>query len=55
MMMRDGGLSNANIANRILINKELLRACDKNGIRTNYFYLGLRYLKKILQYRVIHI
>jgi glycosyltransferase involved in cell wall biosynthesis len=55
MMMRDGGLSNANIANRILINKELLRACDKNGIRTNYFYLGLRYLKKILQYRVIRI
>jgi glycosyltransferase involved in cell wall biosynthesis len=50
MMMTVGGISNANIANRILLNKELLSACNKNGIRTNYLYLSLRYFKKLLQY-----
>jgi glycosyltransferase involved in cell wall biosynthesis len=50
MMMADGGISNLNLINRLLLNKEIMSACVKNNIRTNYIFILSRYLKKILQY-----
>jgi len=50
IVMTVGGISNKNFTNRFLINKELLSACKKNGINTNYLYLTSRYFKKILQF-----
>jgi glycosyltransferase involved in cell wall biosynthesis len=48
--MRTGGASTKNIKSRWLLNKEDIHACRKNGIYTNWFYLGLRYLYKIKEY-----
>lgn len=44
--MRTGGES----ANRMLLNKETVLACKRNGIRTNIFILSLKYFYKIFEY-----
>jgi len=48
--MRTGGISNSSIKNRLLINKEILRACKENGIETNYLNILLRYFYKIFEF-----
>mgnify|MGYP001294797971 CR=1 FL=1 len=48
--MNTGGISNKSIKNRLLINKEIFRACKENGIVTNYFYIYSRYLRKIHEF-----
>lgn len=50
MKMRTGGLSTKSWKSNIIINKEDLRACRENGLKTNYFWLYSRYFKKILEF-----
>ena len=39
VVMQEGGVSTKNIANRVLLNKEIVQACRENGVRTNLFML----------------
>lgn len=50
--MRTGGLSTASIHNIITINKEQLRACRENGVKSNYILQCSRYLVKIFQWKL---
>lgn len=47
--MRTGGVSTENLNSRILLNKEIVKACKKYGIYTNMFLLSLKYLYKIFE------
>lgn len=49
--MRTGGVSNENMKSRIVLNREIIRACNRYGIRTNMFLLSLKYLYKIFELR----
>ena len=49
--MRTGGISTKNIHSRLLLNKEILKACRKYGIKTNLFLLSLKYFYKIFELR----
>jgi len=48
--MQLGGISTSSWGARILMNREILRACADNGIRTNLFKIWLRYPLKILEF-----
>ncbi len=48
--MRAGGISNASFQNRMIINQEILRACQDHNIHTNLPKLYFRYLRKALEY-----
>ena len=50
MKMRTGGLSTRSWKSTYIINKEDLRACRENGIKTNYLMLYSRYFRKVLEY-----
>lgn len=50
--MRTGGESTKNLNNRMLLNKEDLKACRKYGITTNIFMIMLKYLYKIFELKV---
>ncbi len=45
--MRTGGVSNQNINSRYILNKEIVKACDANNVKTNMFLLSLKYFNKI--------
>ena len=45
-----GGVSNYSLKNRLLINKEIVKACHLNGIKTNLFIIAFRYLHKLFEY-----
>lgn len=47
--MRIGGASTKNIKSNITLNREILRACQENDIKTNMFRIYLKYFKKSLQ------
>jgi len=47
--MQMGGASNKNLITKILLNKEILSSCKKNGIKTNLFKILLRYPKKFTE------
>ena len=49
MMMQTGGASTGGIKSKILLNKEVLRACRINGIPTSYARLLSKYPEKILE------
>lgn len=49
--MRTGGVSNKNIKSRVLLNKEILRACKENNVRTNLFNIYSKYFIKIFELR----
>ena len=49
--MRTGGISTKNIHSRLLLNKEIIKACRKYGIKTNLFLLSLKYFYKIFELR----
>ena len=48
--MRTGGVSNKNVMSRYTLNKEIVKACEENGIRTNMLKLSLKYFSKIFEY-----
>ena len=47
MKMRTGGASTASIKSNILLNKEIVRACHENGIKTWFPLLLLKYFIKV--------
>jgi glycosyltransferase involved in cell wall biosynthesis len=48
--MRTGGVSNRNFLSRYILNKEIIKACKENGVKTNLFYVSLKYFIKIFEY-----
>lgn len=50
--MRTGGASTRDINSRRILLKEDVQACRENGIRTNRLLILLKYLYKILEYRL---
>ena len=48
--MGTGGVSTSGWAATELLNREVLRACRENGIRTNIFMIGSKYLLKIFEF-----
>lgn len=49
MKMRIGGVSTANFKSRIILNKEIVRACKDNGIWTCMPLLFLKYFIKVFE------
>lgn len=47
--MRTGGISNKSIKSNIILNKEILRACRMNNIKTNHFFIYSKYFRKIFE------
>jgi glycosyltransferase involved in cell wall biosynthesis len=45
--MRTGGDSTKNLKSNWILNKEIVRGCRENGIYTNMFILGFKYIFKI--------
>ncbi|MBO5186077.1 MAG: glycosyltransferase [Prevotella sp.] len=45
--MRTGGLSTKNVKNRLIITREDVTACRRNGMYTNTFFISVKYLYKI--------
>lgn len=48
--MRRGGVSNRSVLSNITLNREILRACKENGIKTNYFNVYSKYVTKIFEF-----
>jgi len=48
--MQLGGISTSGWGARLLINREILRACAENGIRSNLLKIWLRYPRKLLEF-----
>lgn len=49
--MRTGGVSTENFRSRVLLNKEIVKACRKYGIKSSMLLLPLKYLYKITELR----
>lgn len=49
--MRAGGISNKSLGSRIVLNREILRSCRENGIKTNYLNIYSKYVFKIFEFR----
>ena len=47
--MRKGGVSTRNLKSNWILNREILRACAENGIRTSWPMVLSKYFKKIFQ------
>ena len=47
--MRAGGVSTKNFKSNLILNREIMRACLENGIKTNMFKIYSKYLTKIFQ------
>ena len=48
--MQMGGISTGGVRNTLLLNKEVLRACRDNGLKTNILMLLSKYPSKLLQF-----
>lgn len=48
--MRSGGVSNETIGSNITLNKEIVRACRENGVKTNFLFIYSKYFTKIFQF-----
>lgn len=48
--MQSGGISNINLKSKVIINKEILESCRRNGIKTNLLKINFRFFKKFLEY-----
>jgi glycosyltransferase involved in cell wall biosynthesis len=48
--MRTGGVSTGGWRNTLLLNREVLRACRENGIKTNFFKIFSKYPRKLLEF-----
>lgn len=49
MKMRTGGVSTASPRSTLILNREIIRACRENGIRTNGLMIGLKYFIKVFE------
>lgn len=49
--MRTGGISTQGVKSRILLNKEIVKACKMNGVYTNMLMLTLKYCIKVFELR----
>ena len=47
--MRTGGASTKNMRSTLILNREIVRACAENDIKTNYFRVYFKYLTKLFQ------
>jgi len=47
--MRTGGMSTRNLRSNWILNKEILRACTENGIKTNIIKIYSKYFTKVFQ------
>lgn len=47
--MRTGGISTKNLMSNWILNREIVRGCTENGIRTNLFKVFSKYFTKIFQ------
>jgi glycosyltransferase involved in cell wall biosynthesis len=47
--MKTGGRSTKNLRSNLILNKEIIRACAENGIKTSYLKVYSKYLTKISQ------
>lgn len=47
--MRTGGVSTRNLKSNWTLNKEIIRACSENDIKTNMFKVSFKYFKKIFE------
>ncbi|MBE9028900.1 glycosyltransferase [filamentous cyanobacterium LEGE 11480] len=47
--MRTGGASTTNLMSNWILNREILRACAENGIKTNWFKVLSKYFTKVFQ------
>ena len=50
--MRTGGASNSNVRSRLTLIEEDVKACRDNGIYTNRFFICLKFLYKIFEFRL---
>lgn len=50
--MRTGGVSTKNIKSKIILNKETLRACKENGIKTNLLMILSKYFYKVFELKI---
>lgn len=48
--MQAGGVSNQNFMSRYILNKEIVRSCRENDVRTNIMLISLKYFKKIFEF-----
>jgi len=51
--MRTGGISTANIKNRILISKEDVKACRTYGMKTCLPLVCVKYLTKVFEFKIL--
>jgi glycosyltransferase involved in cell wall biosynthesis len=47
--MRAGGASTSGLKSKILLNREVLDACRRNGLRTNIFKIASKYPMKLIE------
>jgi len=47
--MRSGGLSSRGLGSRWILNREIVRACNENGLYTNLFFLVLKLPIRLLE------
>jgi hypothetical protein len=52
--MRTGGASNKSLKSRYLLNKEIIKACNENGIKTNVLNVYSKYFYKIFEFFIYH-
>lgn len=48
--MRTGGASTKSFRSNLTLNREIARACNENGIKTNLFFIYSKYFIKIFEY-----
>jgi glycosyltransferase involved in cell wall biosynthesis len=48
--MRPGGVSNKSLKSTYILNKEIIRACRENGIKTNLFFVYSKYFIKFFEF-----
>jgi glycosyltransferase involved in cell wall biosynthesis len=48
--MQTGGVSTSGIKANLLLNREIIRACQENGYTTNWFNILLKYPHKLTEY-----
>ena len=48
--MKKGGVSNRSLRNILILNREILRACRDNGLKTNYFMIYSKYFHKVFEF-----
>lgn len=50
--MRTGGASTRNVGSRLQLIKDDVRGCRENGVYTNRFFISLKYLYKIFEFKL---